>query len=219
MIFSPMVMNHQTSNITGTTCKLDIFGDGSCIAVYNFDGNVNDLSGNYNGTWIGTEQYDTGVYNQSAKFVTSDDGVLIDTLPTIEDFTISSWVKWDGSNAKMPIYLKGDNNDIFLYWVDGNIYKYYETDSYVDNNKGTTDWQFIVIKYSSDDSLFTMSLDANYSETMSSNKVIGSNPILKLGYSYKDTYRFGGLIDQVRIFNRALTDTEIEELYNETACT
>ena len=33
-----------------TIDKLDIFGDGSGVALYRLDGNANDTSGNYHGT-------------------------------------------------------------------------------------------------------------------------------------------------------------------------
>lgn len=54
--------------VTGTASTLDILGDGSCIAAYNLDGNASDISGNYNGTWTGTEQYAQAVYGQGALF-------------------------------------------------------------------------------------------------------------------------------------------------------
>jgi len=56
----------EISESTVNVC--DIFGDGSCIATYTFDGNANDLCGNYNGTWHGTEVYETGKFGKAAKF-------------------------------------------------------------------------------------------------------------------------------------------------------
>jgi len=71
LIFADKVTTFKPTEVvtgTGTTNTLDIFGDGSCIACYPFDGNAKDLSGKYNGTWHRNEQYDVGKFGQAAKF-------------------------------------------------------------------------------------------------------------------------------------------------------
>lgn len=50
-----------------TIDKLDIFGDGSCKALYRLDGNANDESGNYHGTETAIT-YGGGVYERGAVF-------------------------------------------------------------------------------------------------------------------------------------------------------
>ena len=66
-----------------TTYIHDIFGDDSCITTYTLDGNANDLSGNYDGTWSSTEQYTTGKFGQGA-LITANDSTRILLPDTLE---------------------------------------------------------------------------------------------------------------------------------------
>ena len=56
-----------------TTDTLQVLGDTSCIATYQFENNETDLSGNHNGT--GSQiQYAAGRYGQAASF--DNDSIL-----------------------------------------------------------------------------------------------------------------------------------------------
>ena len=68
MAFGNRLINKSAGGCLGTTGVLDIFGDNSCIAAYNLNGDALDLGGNYNGTWSGTESYGTGKYDEAAIF-------------------------------------------------------------------------------------------------------------------------------------------------------
>src|SRR5574344_1149083 len=57
----------EYSKFASTLKKIDIFGDGSCKATYNFDGDVNDLSGYYNCDAYNIS-YTTGKFGEALSF-------------------------------------------------------------------------------------------------------------------------------------------------------
>jgi len=79
-----------TKTLTHET--LDIFGDSSCLALYQFEDNANDTSGNYNGS-ASNITYSQGYINQSAIFNGSNGYITSGfTAPTATQSSISFWV-------------------------------------------------------------------------------------------------------------------------------
>ena len=204
-----------------TTQAHDIFGDSSAIATYPFDGNANDLGGNYNGTWHGTEQYDTGMFGQAAKF----DGSSWISCPYISSFngnvewTFSLFYKvisisnsqifWFGDNgAYGALNISVSDNKIDCRIIGSNIYS---VD--IDNS-----WHHIAVinttsqvKYYHDGEL----IDVDNINVNIGNGNKGDWFTIASVYGESEYGYFNGLIDQVRIFNRVLTEDEIAFLYHE----
>jgi hypothetical protein len=208
-----------------TVSKFDFFGDGSAVALYQFDGNANDTGGNYNGTWVGTEQYDVGKFGQAAKFdgTNSVNCGVINT--TYDELWISFWMYWDGSygtDGVMPIgfykydlwlrngYFGWNTSAADIYGIDFPASEY--------ANK----WLHVVVNFktgSYGDTMYINGVKQVLSQKM--NSINSSDAVIKnvefhiSGYGDSNDYLFRGLIDQVRIFNRALTEDEVQQLYNE----
>ena len=100
---------NETSSTVDT---LQILGDTSCIATYRFEGNAQDLSGNYyNGTasniiydYSGTASnitYATGKFGKAAVFNGSNSKINVSTTattpfdPSSKNFSISLWVNFN----------------------------------------------------------------------------------------------------------------------------
>ena len=79
--------------INCTTNVLDILDDGSCIAAYTFDGNVNDLSGNYNGTATSIT-YSAGKYGQAADFNGSSSKVELPSALSDGSTTVANCISF-----------------------------------------------------------------------------------------------------------------------------
>jgi len=213
----------------------DIFGDNSAIATYQFDGNVNDLSGNYNGTWSDDGAYIDGIFKQAGKFrSTRYLNTTISKMP--ESYSVSSWVRYSDVSAYGSILGNAGSNghNGFSFRASGtnsnysiDVYSHSQSSSarvsingsnYINKNN---EWYHILCTY--DKNTNTMKVYINgiligtdtsgsaITQTSSMNLTVGKN----LSTHTSSSFWNSGDIDQLRIFNRALTNSEIQRLYNE----
>ena len=214
-----------------TVSKFDVFGDGSAVALYRFEGNANDDGGQFNGTWQGNEQYDVGRFGWAAKF---DGGSYIRIPQPIMKlpFSISLWVstiqKTAGSKDWHNPTLVGfatsnaKSNDFGIEVKNGYLHIFsgfgveikYTTPKFVADGY----WHHICVVFDTKECLIytdgvrVVSFGQNSGTIDSSDWFLGV--MIESNHLQTDSY-FKGLIDQVRIFNRALTDEEVQILYNE----
>jgi len=83
---------------------LDILGDGSCKAPWEFDGSFEDKSGAYGGTPTNVE-FTEGVHGQAALFKSSSNYVST-TLKTSDfgnTYSIACWFRRDSNNTQDSI--------------------------------------------------------------------------------------------------------------------
>jgi hypothetical protein len=225
------------SSIGCTTNTLDIFGDGSCKAAYNFEGNTNDLSGNFNATATNLS-YTTGKFGQAANCSSSSIDTGINTTNFISDlnnrtvdFSFSGW-------AIIDSYPQGDNTIFYVgnYNVYSPLYaaiildfrsasKKIRFTHQTQNIESTstfnspTGWTHVVgVRESSVLKLY-INTTLESSVTLTANTGVSSSTTLDLGgFKYSTAAGLDGKLDQVRFFNKALSQTEITTLYNEIAC-
>jgi len=219
--------DYNIDEFIDNTHKLDIFGDGSCIACYTFDGNANDLSGKYNGTWVGNEQYDVGKFGKAAKFDGSSGVASSVSNGLTNECTISLWlyaIKPELSSDQEVFNAGSEIYELEIYKskfriAAGNDWHWADTGYTVASNK----WYHIVAYYNrvTGKYLFYVNKQLVKSINNSSSHMFGyNNDGITFGFRRDDSSRtphafLYGLIDQVRIFNRALTEEEIQILYNE----
>jgi hypothetical protein len=206
-----------TTGSVDTVNQHDIFGDGSCLATYQLDGNANDLGGNYDGIATGIS-YETGKSGQASNFSTT--GSIIDT-PDINMDSISFWMKpsvtfgvdtnIQGSLIKLnpgAIYLGSNYSQSMSIFGAGNN----PSDrNGINNTFNNNQWYHVVVNWEIDRYEF-------YVDGIKQTKV-GNNATTKKIFTGMSRPVTGGYcsLDQVRIFNKSLTSTEITSLYNETA--
>jgi len=200
----------ESEEIINTTNTLDIFGDGSCVACYTFDGNADDLNRKYNLT-IGKNKkgspifVDDGKFNKCIKLGQTTDLQLDDK--DYEDTivrTVTGWFYAEGSYANSNRYLfdpRGDDGaDQYLIMNDTwtvkgcKVYVDKEEINDGDNHFEYGKWHFVVCIFDDDRSHLTIGDYCTTSDT-------------------RYPYSWGDKIDQVRIFNRPLTAQEIDKLY------
>jgi hypothetical protein len=216
----------------GTVDTLDILEDSSCIALYPLDGNANDLSGNYSGTptnvSYGVGEFDlAGVFNGSSSRVYASNIILPTTV------SISLWVK--PSNITENSYIFSGQTSGYrreyptLIWFPANatyngFAVAFSDSGYIASPSVATAnvWHHVVAIKNSNGS---GSLYVN--NTLIGTKAAGTTYTPIAGFNFGCIYEpedagalgfFKGQIDQVRIFNKALTGGEVTTLYNETAC-
>ena len=212
----------------------DIFGDNSAVALYELDDNATDTGGNYDGTWSGTESYDVGVIGNAAKFDGSS-CIKNNDFTAFEEFSISLFVNYanspvnwgrvidfmDGTNTSSRLNIaqnSSNTGEIVVQGHDGSNKVFDSSDDGISYQLSDSTLSHIVLMY--DGATVKWYVDNNqiYSKSVSSLGNLTRNKF-RIGATDWDNDTAGnfwkGLIDQVRIFNRALTDDEVNTLYNE----
>jgi len=212
----------KTPNIGDSTVDIhDIFEDGSCLATYQFNGDVTDLGGNYDGTNTNII-FEDGVYNESSKFSGNSYSDLGFNLNT-KSFSISMWV-YQSNNAYILGNVQSSASDygIILYSRDGFIQMrffnssgtYSSLDIICNNNS----WNHITYTYNRDSHIIKGYLDGILFDSTINLHLIDISATYNLrlgGFPNPHSSGFIGNVDQFRAFNRVLTELEIKKLYYE----
>jgi hypothetical protein len=243
-IFSSALSASQVTSLydevyCNTVSTLNIFNEGtsSCLALYEFEDNANSTdSSTYNGTWSGTEAYGGGQYKKGGIF--NGTSSYIDIPSAIYSsisgpFTLSAWIKTTSSGSYKIIIGMGGVNGVaskgltmwmdssgLLYasWGNGSTEDYWSVSATTPLNTG--DWVHVAITV---DGLTNPVVKGYVNGVAEGSGTTGSDSItfdtsLTIGArdmggtvaSYWD-----GSIDQVRIFNKELTATEVLQVYTE----
>jgi len=222
----------------GQADTLDILGDNSCIATYQLNGNANDLSGNYSGTPTNVS-YGVGEFDLAGVFNGSSSYIKLNSLTTnnTSDYTFSFWCR----NVVAPssgydLFITATVNDYIYLAVNPSGQLVYYFDNYLDPvyprsavaltttgiDLSTSEWKHIVfrIELTTGVKIYVNNVEVlNYAQPSTLRRSVyeGNSAVIGagggLGYAF-----FNGEIDQVRIFNKALSSSEVTTLYNETAC-
>ena len=221
------------SGLPCTTDTLDILADGSCVAAYTFEGNLNDLSGNYNATASGMT-YTTGKYGQAGDFDGSGDYVTISATATTpldfstETFSISHWVyphntaesaiyssKWStGATALRSFYFGHNASGNIL--ISENPGGGFTSTGTVTQNA----WNHVVYVRNATTAYIYIndSLDSTHSRTNTIDQAGTQNIYFGRVQGSASGDMYDGLLDQTRFFNKAISASEVTTIYNEVAC-
>ncbi|CAA6826569.1 MAG: Unknown protein [uncultured Sulfurovum sp.] len=210
------------------------------VAHYEFEGNANDSSGNGNdGTEHGGVAYVDGVIGQAGSFDGVDDYVEIahDSSLNIDTMlTLSVWINIKTlPNSWSPIIHKGGvridsprySNREYALWLensnilhltsagDNSIQKYYNTDS---NIFETNKWFLYTAVIDRNTHKTKIYIDGNLKhmfddEYSSFNRNTNNLRIAWTEENHNNYSFYNGNLDDLRIYNRALNETEIQELY------
>ena len=217
--------------------SITLYGQG-LVAYYPFNGNANDESGNgndgtVNGATLTTDRF--GNANSAYSFDGVDDYIL-PPFSTIfdfdnQDFTIALWVKssWTGSGFERRIVNYGATtyNDYAInYNNDGTVsFSILEPSVFVTSNVSLANnfWHSIVVVRDNTGAEFRLYIDGTFNASTSG----GSGNLThkqtdrrfavarKQRTSTQNLSYFDGSIDDIRIYSRALSATEIADLYTE----
>ena len=229
--FKDIAGNSYVGITDNTTWNFTI-GVAELVAYYPFNGNANDESGNANhGTVYGatlTEDLQ-GNPNSAYAFDGTDDYIEIPDSASFNfnyPITISAWIYLD-DNSKGGIVGQwgygGAGGDAFILYVRGTKLSTYlprEGLAHLElqSNNGLATNQWYLVSMVSTGNLVTLYINGNEdkSEAVIVKQVdsyqtveIGLEDRFSGGLNYLD-----GIIDEVRIYNRALTETEIQALYS-----
>jgi hypothetical protein len=203
-----------------------------------FSGNANDLSGNgnngiVNGAVLTTDRFGLSnkayIYDGLNDFISVPHKTILN-LPGTGSFSFSAWVFKTSYKKEMSILSKGpgngaNSNDVYIFSLNPNpkiglqlanypnAYWTTSSDSIRNNS-----WSHVVVVYESTSKSSLYYINGvyvgkqAYSFSPSSNG--DTNPLFfgKQGYNCDCNY-FDGKIDDIGVWNRALTQNEITKLY------
>jgi hypothetical protein len=196
------------------------------VAYYPFNGNANDESGNANngtvyGAKLTTDRF--GNPNNAYSFDGFNDYIDMGNQVSTSDMkTIAVWVKFNDLTKIQEIVSKSTSTkgvEILLY----NGLSFYAMGSHDSLTQfsttflNTIDWFFIVATHESVNSPMKLYLNGVLKGDIATAPSIIDNPGYLLAGNWSDSSYpryFSGKIDDIRIYNRVLTDSEIQQLYS-----
>ena len=216
---------------TDTVSDINVLGEGSGIALYTLDYDASDESGNYDGTPTDVEFGVDGQINWGASFNGSSSEIEFTTDSNfVNDFSISAWINMNQLPASAYLYqvvawgdeATGERRSLGIWnGGSGDPKVYFSGFGSAANFGGSTSvsanqWYHVCVTRSG--STVKVYLDGNLdgTGTVTLNSYTGTTG--RIGNSASANEHFNGSIDQVRIFQKALSSDEVDTLYGETAC-
>lgn len=220
-------VNGSAQTFLSTTKNVpDFFGDNSNVATYLLDGNANDARGTYNGT-ASNVTYSTGKFGQCAVGNGTSTEININGLSITSSRTVSFWVKSNYTIANnCAVFSSRDTGDDYLEGIVIRAGNGALSDFIINIGVNTfsinpldLNWNNIII------------VDNTINYMVYFNGVLKITQPVQTGHKKLSSFNlfrrsgspapqfFNGSIDNVRIFNRALTASEVTKLYEEDTTT
>ena len=201
------------------------------VAYYPFNGNADDKSGNgNNGTVSGAALTADRLGNSGSaySFDGVDDYIEIagsQSLDTRYSLSIFAWILSKGSAGTVVNYGTDTLNAVH-FWetaTDRLFVRFVTRGSsfsstaalYTENVLTDNEWKFAGATYDFDTGTAKLWLNGAVVASQGiGSKELGTNYPIRIGLIKGDSRIFRGIIDDVRIYSRALSESEIQELYN-----
>lgn len=209
------------------------------IAYYKLDGDARDSSGNQNdGIQNGDISYCEGIDNKAGCFDGIDDYIFLGQTGVLKFISVSLWINttttevgfereninWSGLHIiRARLYGYGiklnptvmgvfqEGKLLFSIHTSANSYIEYLSDEKYNDGK----WHHLAFTF--DNTAYKVYIDGNlkYSKELSSNGIYYTSTSVAIGRDGTSSGNyFDGAIDDVRIFNRALSQNEIRQVYS-----
>ena len=228
---------------SSTASNTNPFNEGAGLALYTLDYDGSDAGGLYDGTPTNVEFGVGGQINYGARFNGSSSKIDLGNNFNLTEgtgFSISMWVKPNSLASTFSLMSKdlsgtGNRNWSFSSFTgDESTPRFFiksTTGSQIDQEftsqlvVGT--WTHLVVTWNGGLNATDIKLYFNSSIQIDNSTPTGSSSIpdvntttttTLIGDSNNYANHFNGSIDQVRIFSKALDQSEINTLYAETAC-
>ena len=185
-------------------------------------GTTNDLSGQGNtGTMTNMSRSSSpkpGISGQALSFDGSDDYVATPSIPYISTFSFSFWIKTTTTVTNAPVFYWGwyryavVNSSVFpspnkIFFATGG-------DTAVVSSVSVNDGKWHHVGYFCRGSSHSLYVDGVLQDSQSTSLVGEGGGIYMGSGNDGGTPYYAGLVDEFHIYNRALSQSEIMELYN-----
>src|SRR6056300_581185 len=196
-----------------------IFG-GPAIAVYKLDGNANDVTGNYNGT-ASSSSYSSGKFGNAFDCANTR-YINISSLPELStERSVSLWVNAStiDNTDRLFGFVEGSKYFNISFGANNNISAYTGGVSLISSNNSISanTWHHIVLVVKGTTGKVYIDGVEAVSQSITSYTINPTTAYIGTNEGSVGVQILNGLIDQVRIYNGALAQEQVTELYNETA--
>jgi len=209
--------------VLGNYTTLDILNDSSGKALYQFENNANDTSGNYNGTATNVT-YGTGKFGSyGAVFNGTTSKFTAPILAGMTAWTITGWFNmstWAASGVLAHFFSSLASPTSGSIAIDNNagtvrINKYgvAAVNLTAATNLANSVWHFMMVKW--DGTNVTVDIDKGTYSNSISYTATGQNNFA-LGCYADGTGFTASTLDQFRVFNKALSNAERDSVWAET---
>ena len=198
------------------------------VGLYGFENNANDNSGNgNNGVLVGGTSFDTGKIGNAVSLDGVSDYIDVSDSSSLnirDEITISAWIK-PNEIKKYSYIAEKDAFSLFLYSsrlrmdLKINGIAYHAISSY--NQAAAGEWVYVIGVYDNSWAdkkikLYVNGQEGSYQtrDTLPSGQIDANNNLFRISVPGESS--FNGLIDELRIYSRALSSEEIMSLYNGT---
>ena len=196
------------------------------VAWWPANGNANDIIGGNNGVLMGGATYAGGRVAQAYSLNGVNGYVQVPDSPSwafgTTDFSIELWANFvnaSGSEALVAYDHGGGLQNKWIFWLNGGILQFHINGSVGTANIGSAsftpilnEWYHLAITRHS--TKYTFYINGNVASTNSAtNSIPDATTFLTIGES-EGGFFFDGLLDEVAIYNRALSSGEIAEIYD-----
>ena len=199
------------------------------VGWWSFNGNANDLSGyGYNGTINGailtTDRFGN---SNSAYYCPVHCYIQVLNYPvSTPEISVSGWFKctqgarifqhdFNSPNGSFLVHLPGMTSTQGMFCLPGNTSHITMTSQ---TSTGNNQWHHVVITKSTSSTPANLYIDgilcASYTTVFTLNNGVAS---LYFGNAETTSNLFNGSVDDIRIYNRELSQTEVTELFNESS--
>ena len=237
-----LILSTSSAQTTTELCNLSQLPSelqNGLVGFWPFCSNSNDISGNNNdgtvyGASLGSDSFgnSNSTYefnvNSSAGWGSAQDQIIVpyNSSMNSSSLTLSAWVfprekPVPYSNRPLSIFGRWDgglSNEVFRFQVldDNSLYFQNSTDSFQAGNVPYDSWSFVTLTLDNNNLKLFVNAELVGEHNMSgsinlagdSDLSIGSTPMINGTW-----YFFDGFLDQMGYWNRALSTTEIQGLY------
>ena len=174
-----------------------------------------DSSGNGNdGTVQGGAVWSTGKIDGALSFDGIDDYVDVGDIDLTEAFTIAAWINISSMNTNM---IAGKSYGTYQFFASptGRLFFQRNSSTPINYNAGLVvdRWYHVAVTFNTTDGM-VMYLDGSVVDTNSDTSITNDNDVVTkigaTGWTPQDF--FNGTLDEVRIYDRALTSDEVQDL-------
>jgi hypothetical protein len=196
------------------------------LGLWHFNNNLVDSSGDGDGTANGGEfssDYKFGsasyLFNGTQNIFLPEDSVFT----SIDNFTVSAWIRLDNSDNYNSILAVGGGGDEFLFDIYGGKINFYSSagSGSADTTLSLDQWYHVVAVRMGDKVYFYLNGNSDGDMTLNNaDPIIPSTSFRAIGGDIGTVgegsgENFEGNIDELAIWNRALSSFEIEALYSQ----
>jgi hypothetical protein len=219
---------------TSTASNTNPFSEGAGVALYTMDYDSSEASGYYDGTPTNVEFGVGGKINYGARFNGSSSKIVATNPVSQEPFSVSMWVNYTETRLYKAFIGIGNNTTNAKFIINtqasgGLAAAFQHNGSYIFNfNHSTTglndgEWHHLAFSWDGTTNTNAVKFYIDKTLTSSTSTVAASSTNafteLVIGTSTSSSASMiDGDIDQVRIFSKALSTDEVDELFVEAPC-